>query len=333
MRKARNGTGFMKLVDGILKGDRLCLARSMTLVENGDPEGDRILLGIFPRVGRAFRLGITGPPGCGKSTLIRALAQSLSASGKTIGVVAVDPSSPFTGGALLGDRIRMNQVAMDRNLFIRSMASRGSFGGLSTTSQSVADLLDAFGRDYIIYETVGVGQTEIEIADAADTTVVVLSPESGDGIQAMKAGLMEIADILVINKADREGVDRLALELDMALQMRPGCGGGWEVPVLRTVASRDEGIGDLLCRIEEHRGLLGRMGLLAERRESKMRKRIRLAAENLFRKKVMETVGEDVWRARVSEVLAGRSTPAFAAEEIVNVILPAAGSGGEARRK
>ncbi len=305
-----------RLVDGLLGGNRLCLARSMTLVENDDPVAQYILLRVFSRVGRARRIGITGPPGCGKSTLIRGLAQNLSSAGMKIGIVAIDPSSPFTGGALLGDRIRMNSIALDSNVFIRSMASRGAFGGLSSTAQSVADLLDAFGRDYIIYETVGVGQTEVEIADAADTTVVVLSPESGDGIQAMKAGLMEIADVMVVNKSDREGVDRIVFELEMILRMRPRRG-GWEIPIVKTSATQDQGIGDLAASIGNHHKSLADGGLLASRREENMRKRIRIAAEHLFRSKVLGSLPEESWRSRVAEVLAGRSTPAATAEEMV----------------
>lgn len=210
------------LVAAFDAGDAGALARAITWVETGQPGFEELLRALHPRVGRAHRLGVTGPPGAGKSTLILQLVRCLREGGERVGIVAVDPTSPFTGGALLGDRIRMNDVSTDAGVFIRSMASRGSLGGLAMATREAADLLDAFGFERVIVETVGVGQTELEVARAADTTVVVLVPESGDSIQAMKAGLMEIADLYAVNKADRPDADRLAREIEVMLHLRGG---------------------------------------------------------------------------------------------------------------
>ena len=211
-----------QLLEAFEAGEARALARAISWVENGRPGFERLLGAVHDRVGRAQRIGITGPPGAGKSTLIQALALEFRKRGERVGVVAVDPTSPFTGGALLGDRIRMAETSTDDGVFIRSMASRGSVGGLATTTHEVADLLDAFGFERVVLETVGVGQSELEIAEAADTTVVVLTPESGDSVQAMKAGLMEIADIFVVNKGDRPKADRSVAELRAALRIRTG---------------------------------------------------------------------------------------------------------------
>ena len=210
------------LLEAFEAGEARALARAISWVENGRPGFEGLLSAMHSRVGRAHRIGITGPPGAGKSTLIHALARAVRKNGERVGVVAVDPTSPFTGGALLGDRIRMTGAAGDDGIFIRSMASRGSQGGLATTTREVADLMDAFGFERVVVETAGVGQSELEVAEAADTTVVVLTPESGDSIQAMKAGLMEIGDIFVVNKADRPEAKRAAGELKTILRMRQG---------------------------------------------------------------------------------------------------------------
>jgi GTPase len=210
------------ILEGLAAREPAVLARAISLVENGSPGFEQMLAGLHPRLGKARRIGVTGPPGAGKSTLIERLAALYRRGGLTVGVVAVDPSSPFTGGALLGDRIRMEQAALDPGVFIRSMASRGSLGGMATTTGEVADVMDAFGFDRILIETVGVGQSELEVASISDTTLVVLVPESGDGIQVMKAGLMEIADVYAVNKADRPGADRLRQELEVALGFKTG---------------------------------------------------------------------------------------------------------------
>src|SRR5690554_472951 len=216
------GPAEARLLEEFGAGKRAALARAISIVENGRPAAQALLNALHARLGRARRIGITGPPGAGKSTLVAALVAALRARGETVGVVAVDPTSPFTGGALLGDRIRMGEVTLDPGVFIRSMATRGSLGGLALATKEVADVLDAFGFDHVLVETVGVGQSELDIAAAADTTIVVLVPESGDSIQAMKVGLMEIADLFVINKADRPGAERLAREVEMMLHLRAG---------------------------------------------------------------------------------------------------------------
>jgi GTPase len=214
--------GPTTILDGLKARKPPALARAISLVENGSPGFESMLAGLHPQLGKARRVGVTGPPGAGKSTLIERLAAVYRSQGLTVGVVAVDPSSPFTGGALLGDRIRMERAAQDPGVFIRSMASRGSVGGMATTTGEVADVMDAFGFDRILIETVGVGQSELEVASISDTTLVVLVPESGDGIQVMKAGLLEIADVYAVNKADRPGADRLRQELEVALGFKTG---------------------------------------------------------------------------------------------------------------
>lgn len=269
-------------------GEPLALARAITRVENEAPGFEAMLHALHERLGRARRIGMTGPPGAGKSTLTAGLARHYRDAGDTVGVVAVDPSSPFTGGALLGDRIRMDDLATETGIFIRSMASRGSHGGLSATTREATDLMDAFGFDRILLETVGVGQSELEIASQADTTVVVLVPESGDGIQAMKAGLMEVADIFVVNKADRPGADRLAKEIRVvdglrrkrttAAEREAGLA-TWEPPILKTVATTGEGIVELAEALDGHLEHLAATGLLERRRRAAALEHTRLVLE------------------------------------------------------
>jgi LAO/AO transport system kinase len=245
------------LVDRMLAGDRVALARLITLVENRAPELPAVMSRIYPRVGGAHVVGITGPPGAGKSTLTDRLTTKLRAAGKRIGIVAVDPSSPFSGGAVLGDRIRMQAHFLDPGVFIRSLASRGSHGGVARATRDVIRLLDAFGVDVVLVETVGVGQTELDIMRLADTTVVVLVPEAGDAVQVMKAGLLEIADVFVVNKADREGADRMHAELVQMLHLRPApaTGGGWTIPVLLTQAAADVGVDAVVDALAAHRAV------------------------------------------------------------------------------
>jgi LAO/AO transport system kinase len=304
------------LVERVLAGDRKAAARAISLIEDEAPAAREILDAIYPATGRAYRVGVTGPPGAGKSTLTAALAAHLREQGRTVGIIAVDPTSPFTGGALLGDRIRMTKVALDPGVFIRSMASRGSLGGIARTASEACDVLDALGKETILIETVGVGQSEVEIADAADTTIVVLSPEAGDAIQTMKAGLMEIADVFAVNKADREGADKMALAIESMLDLDPNAGaaGGWRPPVLRTVATTGEGVAALAEALERHRAHLRERGLFDRKRRERIEEKIRLVVE--------EKLWADFWRdadyrtevARwADEVLAGRATPYGAA--------------------
>lgn len=282
----------------IAAGDARALARAATAVENRRPESEALLRELFPLTGRATLIGITGAPGSGKSTLVDQLARELRSEGRTVGIVAVDPSSPYTGGAILGDRIRMQEHHADPGVFIRSMASRGSLGGLAAATTDIALLLDAAGKQEILIETVGVGQDEVEIARLADVTVVVLVPGMGDDVQALKAGIMEIADVFVINKADHPGADRLEREIRAALELvhRPGA---WAPPVLRTVATEGQGIGEVLAAIRRFReaGLAGdrRAQLWALRLREMLRERL---LEGFAPSELVEAAGEVASRRR-----------------------------------
>jgi LAO/AO transport system kinase len=297
------------MIDQLISGDRKTIARAISQVENDTPLAKDLLKDVYGRTGRAYRVGITGPPGAGKSTLTNKLARLYRLQKKKIGIIAVDPTSPFTGGALLGDRVRMSDVELDEGVFIRSMASRGSLGGLSKKAKEAADILDAAGSDIILMETVGVGQSELDIASAADTTVVVLVPESGDGIQAMKAGLMEIADFFVLNKSDRPGADQAVMSLKMILGFRAHTSESWMPDVLKTQASDGKGIEDVAGYIEKHRIFLESSGALERKRKSRLEHRIREIIENQLHVDFWNSERSKQLQERLDQVLNRQSNP------------------------
>jgi len=308
------------LVQRMLSGDRLALARLITRVENRMPGLADIMRSIQPRLGRAHVLGVTGPPGAGKSTLVDRLTARLRAEGASVGVIAVDPSSPFTGGAVLGDRIRMQAHTLDPGVFIRSMATRGSLGGLAAATGDVIKLMDAFGFPWILIETVGVGQTELDIVRQADTTVVILVPESGDSIQAMKAGLMEVADIFVVNKADRDGAHALMAELRFSAHLHYSSSVSakdieWEIPVLAAQATNDVGVAELLGEIKRHRRALEEAGALEKRRQARRRAELRTLLVEEFAGRVMTAVERDRELVTVIDAVAAGTLDAYSGVE------------------
>jgi LAO/AO transport system kinase len=293
------------------------VARLISLVEDGHPALREVMALIAPDAGRAHVVGVTGAPGVGKSTTTNALVSAHRAAGRRVGVLAVDPSSPFSGGALLGDRIRMSDHAADPEVFIRSMASRGHLGGLSWAAPQALRVLDAAGCDVVLLETVGVGQSEVEVAGTADTTLVLLAPGMGDGIQAAKAGILEVADVLVVNKADREGADRTVRDLRHAASLGAGAApGGWQVPVVRTIATDGTGVEALLEAVEAHRAWLGAEGLRRRRARRAVREIEGLALEAL-RARVGGLRGDARLGALADDVVAGRTDPYAAADHLV----------------
>jgi len=339
------------LTTDLAAGRTAALARAISIVENGRPGFEQLLAAVHPRLGRAHRVGITGPPGAGKSTLTRQLVQAWRERGLTVAVVAVDPTSPFSGGALLGDRIRMESVAMDRGVYIRSMATRGSLGGLATSTREVCDVLDAGGFDRILIETVGVGQSELAVTGMADSTVLLLVPESGDAIQTLKSGVMEAADLYVVNKADRPGAEKLAREIEVTLGIRMGNafrgmkahhgvdlkaaeakrqGGtaaagdgihgtpGWEHPVLLTAASKGEGTDAVIEALEQHHRWMRDTGELALRRTKRLAARTREVVDRSVHRWIwQETRAEEMVRERLDDLSAGRISPYELAHDIV----------------
>ena len=357
MTTSATGRGADRLLADFESGKKAALARAVSVVENHRSGFERLLASFHPRLGRARRIGITGPPGAGKSTLTTALVAAYRSAGLSVGVIAVDPTSPFTGGALLGDRIRMESVALDPGVFIRSMATRGSLGGLAAATREVADVLDAFGIERILIETVGVGQSELDIARTADSSIVVLVPESGDSIQTLKAGLMEIADIFVVNKADRPGADRLRHELELMLGLRGGATlqnvpahhgvqlgrhltreerlamnparaareasrdalpERWTPPVLRTVASTGDGVADVIDAIDRHFNYLEHSGRLRERRRARLRARVVEVVEDHVRRRLWTDEATNQWLdERLVDLEAGRTNPFIVADELL----------------
>jgi LAO/AO transport system kinase len=305
------------LAERVLEGDKRALARAITLIESDDPAGWELVREVYPRTGRARIVGFTGPPGVGKSTIIGALTATLRAADREIGVLSIDPSSPFTRGALLGDRIRLSEHFLDPGVFIRSMASRGALGGLSEHALQAALVMDAAGKDDVLLETVGVGQGEIDIVDHADTIVLALMPGSGDSIQALKAGVMEIPDLILVNKADHPMTDTMVREIRGVLSLAEDTG-GWQVPILRTEALKGEGIEELASKIDEHSAHIETEGTLERRRARNLRNEVLGIASVRLRRRLTDAVADDPQVAELLERVVRRELdPATAAGELL----------------
>ena len=314
----RRSTGDVPdLVGRARDGDARAVARLISLVEDQSPLLREVMAALAPHAGHAHIVGITGSPGVGKSTSTSALVGELRRAGRRVGVLAVDPSSPFSGGALLGDRVRMQDHALDRDVYIRSMASRGHLGGLSWTTPQALRVLDAAGCDVILIETVGVGQSEVEVAGLADTTLVLLAPGMGDGIQAAKAGILEIGDLYVVNKADRDGADTLRRELRSMLALADRPEGAWRPPIVKTVASRGEGLDELVTEIDRHAAWLRETGELASRRTRRARDEIEAIAVTALRERWGDVHGRSELDELAAAVAAGDSDPYAAAETLL----------------
>ena len=302
---------------GILAGKSRPLAQAISLVESHDRRAAALLAELYPETGRARILGITGSPGAGKSTLVAAMARHYRAQEKRVGIIAVDPTSPFTGGAILGDRIRMSDLYTDRGVFIRSMATRGFLGGLAKATNDVVDILDAAGFDVVLVETVGVGQDEVEVVRTVQTNMVVLVPGMGDDIQAIKAGIMEIGDVFVVNKADRPGADKTVTEITMMMSLVEEHG-DWVPPIVKTVASKSEGIADLDEAIVRHYDYLAASGELDRRNRDRVRIRIETQLKERFMERLIGgTIGRDDYEQLLEDVLRKRNNPYEAAESVL----------------
>ncbi len=294
----------------VVEGDHAATARAISLVEDGHPQAAELLRELGPHAGRAYVVGLTGPPGVGKSTLVDALVRLLRRRGERVGVVAVDPTSPFSGGALLGDRIRLVEHSLDPGVFIRSLATRGALGGLSEAAGDVVRVLDAMGCGVVLLETVGTGQAEVDVVRAADTVVVVAVPGLGDAVQTLKAGILEIADVFAVNKADRPDAERTVAELRAMLRLVPA--GGWEPPVVPTVAVTGQGVDDLLAAVDRHRAYQERDGLLQRRRHERARSEIVRAAEAQVRQELVKAAAREL-EELARQVEAGQLTAREAA--------------------
>ncbi|MCX8014734.1 MAG: methylmalonyl Co-A mutase-associated GTPase MeaB, partial [candidate division WOR-3 bacterium] len=304
-----------KLIGDFVKGDERALSQLMTIVENNGEQAKLILNKLYPKTGRAWRIGITGPPGAGKSTLVEKLALECVKNNLSVGIVCIDPTSPFSGGAILGDRVRMSSLFLDPKVFIRSSATRGSLGGIAKSTKQLCDLLDAFGKDIIIIETIGVGQVELDVAGIAYTTIVVLVPEAGDAIQTMKAGLMEIGDIFVVNKSDRDGADKLVTEIQSILELKNS---EQIPPVIKTIGTEGTGIAELYRHIQEHRKYLENTNKLKERWQTIINTEIK--------ELVQEQIDKQIWqnakitlelKKLIDKIIAGDEPPYSAADKII----------------
>jgi LAO/AO transport system ATPase len=322
LRTARRTGDVPGLVERARRGEPRAVARLISLIEDASPALREVAAALAPAAGRARVIGLTGSPGVGKSTATSALVRALRAQDQRVGVLAVDPSSPFSGGALLGDRVRMQDHATDPNVFIRSMASRGHLGGLAWATPQAVRVLDAAGCDVVLVETVGVGQAEVEVASMADTTLVLLAPGMGDGIQAAKAGILEVADVFVVNKADRDGAEQTVRDLRYMLSLggRHSVAGAWRPPVVRTIASKAEGIDDVLAAIDKHAAWLARTGELDRRRRARACAEIEAIALAALRDRIGDVHGSAALDTLAARVVAGETDPYAAADDLVATV-------------